>query len=53
MGEAVLTVENLKTYLHPNHWAYSPNLKDPGYDPQKAADMLEAAGWLYNKNGTD
>ena len=38
------------SYLHPNHWAYNQNLKDPGYNPEKAAAMLEAAGW---KKGVD
>ena len=39
------------SYLHPNHWAYSQNLKDPGYNPEKAAAMLEAAGWKKGADG--
>ena len=39
------------SYLHPNHWAYSPSIKDPGYDPEKAAAMLEAAGWKKGADG--
>ncbi len=39
------------SYLHPNHWAYNQNLKDPGYDPEKAAAMLEAAGWKKGADG--
>lgn len=39
------------SYLHPNHWAYNQNLKDPGYNPEKAAAMLEAAGWKKGADG--
>jgi peptide/nickel transport system substrate-binding protein len=39
------------SYLHPNHWAYNQNLKDPGYNPEKAAAMLEAAGWKQGADG--
>ena len=39
------------SYLHPNHWAYSQNLKDPGYNPEKAAAMLKAAGWKKGADG--
>jgi peptide/nickel transport system substrate-binding protein len=39
------------SYLHPNHWAYNQNLKDPGYKPEKAAAMLEAAGWKKGADG--
>jgi peptide/nickel transport system substrate-binding protein len=44
------TVERTLSYLNPSHWAYNKNLKDPGYNPRKAAEMLDAAGW---KIGTD
>jgi peptide/nickel transport system substrate-binding protein len=39
------------SYLHPTHWAYNPNLKDPGYDPGRAAEMLEGAGWKKGNDG--
>ena len=39
------------SYLHPSHWAYNHNLKDPGYDPKKAAQMLDAAGWKKGPDG--
>jgi peptide/nickel transport system substrate-binding protein len=39
------------SYLHPNHWAYSHNLKDPGYNLEKAAKMLDDAGWKKGPDG--
>lgn len=39
------------SYLHPNHWAYNVNLKDPGYAPRRAAEMLEGAGWKKGSDG--
>ncbi len=39
------------SYLHPTHWAYNGNLKDPGYNPNKAAEMLDAAGWKKGADG--
>jgi len=39
------------SYLHPSHWAYNHNLKDPGYDPGKAAQMLDGAGWKKGPDG--
>jgi peptide/nickel transport system substrate-binding protein len=39
------------SYLHPTHWAYNSELKDPGYDPGRAAEMLEAAGWKKGSDG--
>ncbi len=39
------------SYLHPTHWAYNSNLKDPGYNPGKAAEMLEGAGWKKGSDG--
>ena len=39
------------SYLHPSHWSYNHNLKDPGYDPKKAAEMLEGAGWKVGSDG--
>jgi len=45
------TVKRTLSYLHTNHWAYNPNLKDPGYNPSQAADMLDAAGWKVGADG--
>ena len=39
------------SYLHPTHWAYNSDLKDPGYDPGRAAEMLDAAGWKKGSDG--
>ena len=39
------------SYLPPNHWAYNKALVDPGYDPQKAAALLDEAGWMVAADG--
>lgn len=39
------------SYLPTNHWAYDQGLKDPGTDPAKAAQMLDAAGWTVGGDG--
>jgi peptide/nickel transport system substrate-binding protein len=39
------------SYLHPTHWAYNAKIKDPGFDPRKAAEMLDAAGWKKGADG--
>jgi peptide/nickel transport system substrate-binding protein len=39
------------SYLPPNHWAYNKTLVDPGYDPQKAAALLDEAGWKVAADG--
>jgi peptide/nickel transport system substrate-binding protein len=39
------------SYLPPNHWAYNKSLKDPGYDPKKAAALLDEAGWKVGGDG--
>jgi peptide/nickel transport system substrate-binding protein len=39
------------SYLPPNHWAYNKALVDPGYDPQKAAALLDEAGWKVGGDG--
>lgn len=33
----------------PGRWAYNPGVKDIGYDPAHAAELLSAAGW-HEKN---
>ena len=36
----------------PNSWAYNPEVKPPRYNPQKAEELLAAAGWnRKNKAG--
>jgi peptide/nickel transport system substrate-binding protein len=39
------------SYLSPTHWAYNHDLKDPGYDPARAAAMLDEAGWRVGGDG--
>lgn len=39
------------SYVPPAHWAYSRNLKDPGRDLKKAAELLDAAGWMVGPDG--
>lgn len=39
------------SYLPPNHWAYNKNLVDPGYHPDKAAALLDEAGWKVGSDG--
>ncbi len=43
--------ERTLSYLSPEHWAYNKDLKDPGYNPQRAAKMLDDAGWRVGKDG--
>lgn len=43
--------ERTLSYLPPSHWAYNRNLKDPGYNPTRAAAMLDQAGWHIGKDG--
>lgn len=35
----------------PVSWAFDPNVKGREYNPAKAAEILEAAGWKKNANG--
>jgi peptide/nickel transport system substrate-binding protein len=36
----------------PGRWAYNPNIRDFGYDPKLAAELLAQAGWREkNSNG--
>jgi peptide/nickel transport system substrate-binding protein len=39
------------SYLPASHWAYNKKLKDPGFDPKKAAAMLDEAGWKVGADG--
>lgn len=39
------------SYLPPTHWAYNRALKDPGFNPQKAAALLDEAGWRVGADG--
>lgn len=39
------------SYLGPDHWAYNHSLTDPGYNPTKAAALLDSAGWHVGKDG--
>ena len=39
------------SWLPPSHWAYNGSLKDPGFDPKKAAALLDAAGWTVAADG--
>ena len=39
------------SYLPPSHWAYNTKLVDPGFDPKKAAALLDAAGWTVGGDG--
>jgi len=35
----------------PTSWAYNPDVKDDGYNPEKADKLLESAGWRKNSSG--
>ena len=45
------TVSRTLSYLHPSHWAYNTDLKDPGHNPREAAQLLDAAGWKVGSDG--
>jgi peptide/nickel transport system substrate-binding protein len=32
-------------------WAYDPNVREPAYDPNRAAALLDAAGWRRGSGG--
>ncbi len=35
----------------PHSWAFNPDIKDAGYNPEKALNLLEEAGWVKNSDG--
>lgn len=37
--------------IHPETWAYNPEVKDYEYNPDKALEMLSEAGWKKNSEG--
>jgi len=37
--------------LPPNHWAYEPNVQQYGYDPARAEQLLDAAGFARGADG--
>lgn len=37
--------------LPPNHWAYEPNVQQYGYDPERAKQLLDAAGFHAGADG--
>jgi len=39
------------SYLVPTHWAYNANLPKAEYDPKKAAEILDQAGWVRGADG--
>ena len=45
------SVRRSLSYLKPGHWAYNTDLKDIGYNPSKAAEMLDSAGWKIGSDG--
>jgi peptide/nickel transport system substrate-binding protein len=37
--------------LPPDHWAYEPNVQQYGYDPERARQLLDAAGFHAGRDG--
>jgi len=37
--------------LPPNHWAYEPNVQQYSYDPARAEQLLETAGFARDRDG--
>jgi peptide/nickel transport system substrate-binding protein len=37
--------------LPPNHWAYEPNVKQYGYDPGQAEELLDRSGFPRDRSG--
>ncbi len=38
------------TFFLPSHWAYAPNVRTYAYNPQRARQVLEEAGWVDRDN---
>ncbi len=47
-GQAVLA----DSPVLPGSWAHNPNLPTPEYDPEAAAQLLDAAGWVVPSGAT-
>ena len=45
------TARAASSLLPPNHWAYDPNLPAYGYDPKRAEELLDAAGFHRGPGG--
>lgn len=44
--------QKAKGPIAPGRWAYNSDLKDIDFDPKKASELLEQAGWVYkNRSG--
>lgn len=46
-GTAQIATSDLSDF----YWAYDPNVKGYPYDPQKAAQLLDQAGWKIGRGG--
>jgi len=48
MGRLALSAE---TTVLPGNWAYAPDARMPAYNPDAAAQLLDAAGWVTAEDG--
>ncbi|MFQ5914767.1 MAG: peptide ABC transporter substrate-binding protein [Nitrospinota bacterium] len=39
------------SWLPPQHYGYNPDVKKYPYDPERAEELLEEAGWMAGKDG--
>ncbi len=37
--------------IPPGMWAYNPDIEAPSYDPERAAELLDEAGWTLGDDG--
>ena len=44
-------VEPLDAALPPSHWAHNPDVPSYSFDPERAAELLEEAGWTLDGGG--